>query len=155
MRPDVSVRVAHDRDVAELARLRRLMDAEEGFEPGLTFDDDFARWFRTHGGAFTIVVAELDNRLIGTVWLELVERVPRPAEVDPAPVGYVTFTFVEPAHRNAGVGTAMLDALRRIAVEQRCETLIVWPSERSVSLYERAGFAPPGALLEQVLRPLA
>lgn len=148
-----SVRIARDDDVAELARLRRLMDAEDGVAVEPAFDDAFVAWFEAHGRSFTIVVAELDGRLIGTVWLEVVARVPRPSEVDPAPIGYVTFTFVEPEHRNEGVGAAMLARLRDIAIEQRCETLIVWPSERSATLYRRAGFDDPAELLEQVLRP--
>ncbi len=34
------------------------------------------------------------------------------------------------------------------ALEQRLELLIVWPSERSVSFYRRAGFAPSAEMLE-------
>ncbi|HUS61963.1 MAG TPA: GNAT family N-acetyltransferase [Acidimicrobiales bacterium] len=150
--PGVSIRIADEADVRELARLRVLMDAEDGVEAEPEFEDAFADWFGAHGHSFTIVVAELDDRLIGTVWLELIERVPRPSEVDPAPVGYVTFTFVEPGHRNHGIGAAMLSFLRSTAVDRRCETVIVWPSQRSLPLYRRAGYDPPAELLEQVLR---
>src|SRR5262245_49856047 len=88
------------------------------------------------------------DRVIGTIWLERVERVPRPGEPNPQPIGYVTFTFVESAHRNAGVGAALLAALATYAREHDFETLIVWPSDASVRLYERAGFLPPVELRE-------
>lgn len=127
------------------------MDAEEGVEGPPSFPATFRHWYADHGHRFSVIVAELAGRLIGTVWLERVERVPRPSEVPAAPLGYVTFTFVEPEHRNEGVGRQMLDSLRREARSQDFETLIVWPSERSVSLYQRAGFRPPAEILEQVL----
>jgi hypothetical protein len=30
-----------------------------------------------------------------------------------------------------------------------CDTLVVWPGERSAPLYRRAGFGPPEELLER------
>lgn len=148
----ISVRRATPGDLDELVRLRVLMDAEDGVAAESAFPATFRDWYAVYGDRFSIIVAELAGRLVGTVWLERVERVPRPSEVVAAALGYVTFTFVEVEHRNAGVGRRMLEFLRDEATAQRHETLIVWPSEKSVSLYHRAGFRPPNELLEQVLR---
>lgn len=145
------IRCAVATDVGELARLRALMDIEDGVVEPAGFGEQFARWFERHSHRFTIVVAQSGDRLVGTVWLERVERVPRPGEVDPAALGYVTFAFVESVYRNQGVGTAMLGRLRAAAVEEGCAVLIVWPSERSIPLYRRSGFASPSELLEQRL----
>jgi GNAT superfamily N-acetyltransferase len=127
------------------------MDSEDGIAEPAGFHGQFARWFESHGHRFTIIVAEAGERLVGTVWLERIERVPRPSELDPAALGYVTFTFVESPHRNRGVGAAMLERLRAVAVESACAVLIVWPSERSIPLYQRSGFASAPDLLEQRL----
>ena len=142
------IRVATAADVEELARLRALMDSEEGVAEPPEFRRHFVRWFDRHGHRFTVFVAELGDRLVGTVWLQRVERVPRPGEIDPSALGYVTFMFVEEMYRNQGVGTAMLDGLLSAARAEGHQVLIVWPSDRSAPLYRRSGFASPAELLE-------
>ena len=104
----VTIRVATDGDVDQLAEVREEMDAEDGVPVPDGFRELFAEWYREHGSAFTIVVAQAEGRLIGTIWLERVERVPRPSEPRPAAVGYVTFTFVRAEYRNTCVGSGML-----------------------------------------------
>jgi GNAT superfamily N-acetyltransferase len=145
---DLQLRRAVPTDVNELARLRALMDIEDGVSEPTEFRAKFADWFERHGHKFIVFVAELTDRLVGTVWLERIERVPRPGEVDPAAIGYVTFAFVEKPYRNQGIGAAMLEQLHAAAHADRYEVLIVWPSDRSVPLYRRNDFAPPNELLE-------
>jgi ribosomal protein S18 acetylase RimI-like enzyme len=83
-----------------------------------------------------------------------VEKVPAPGEQSDE-LGYVTNTYVTPAYRNQGLGRALLNALEHYARDQRMDTLIVWPSQRSVSLYRRAGFSSPAELLELPIEPSA
>lgn len=147
----LQIRDAVASDVGELARLRALMDIEEGVAEPTGFRKEFARWFERHGHRFRICVASSGDRLVGTVWLERVERVPRPAEGRPCALGYVTFTFVERGHRNQGVGAAMLERLRAVALTEGYVALIVWPSDRSIPLYRRSGFASSHELLEHRL----
>jgi GNAT superfamily N-acetyltransferase len=144
----LNVRTATASDLDTLAQLRTQMDAEDGVAAPDGFRDHFIRWFQRHGDRFTVLVAEHDHRIVGTIWLERVERVPRPSEICPSAVGYVTFMFVTEAYRNRGVGTAMLNRLRLEARDEGCEVLVVWPSDRSVPLYVRNGFARPPGLLE-------
>ena len=151
MNSAVTIRKATAEDLDQLVQLRLEMDAEEGAAPAPGFPDQFREWYSAYSERFTVVVADLHGQLLGTVWLERVERIPRPAGVPAAPFGYVTFTFVTREHRNAGIGQQMLELLRSEALKMGCETLIVWPSERSTTLYERGGFSRPGDLLEQPL----
>ncbi len=55
--------------------------------------------------------------------------------------GYLTNVFLTPALRNQGRGTALLSDLVNWAREEGLEFLLVWPSDRSRTLYIRAGFA--------------
>ena len=61
--------------------------------------------------------------------------------------GYVANVYVEPEHRDRGVGRAMLDEAVAYADEQGFARLVLSPSERSVPFYERAGFAPATSLM--------
>jgi GNAT superfamily N-acetyltransferase len=92
-------------------------------------------------GRWTIWVAESGGGLVGTLWVERVDKVPRPYE-RPERWGYVTNVYVAPEHRNAGLGRRMLDVTVEEAKASNWELLLLWPSELSGAFYARAGFKP-------------
>ncbi|MFD9704516.1 GNAT family N-acetyltransferase [Lentzea sp. NPDC059081] len=55
------------------------------------------------------------------------------------------------AHRERGIGTALLDAAVAHARARSCARIVLSPSERSVPFYRRAGFGPATMLLARVL----
>jgi GNAT superfamily N-acetyltransferase len=142
---EIPIRVATADDVDALARLRWQMTDEEGDvrEPLADFLPRFreavARFEAS--GSWTIWVAVADDRVVGCLWLKRIERVPRPNR-DAVRMGYVTNVYVEPAWRNRGIGSRLLAAVRAVAERERLAELFVWPSERAVTLYRRAGYAP-------------
>ena len=103
-------------------------------------------------GRWTIWIAvERDTeRLVGTAFLQRIDKVPRPYPRAPA-WGYVTNVYVVPELRNAGVGRRILDALVRDTREAGLDTLLLWPSQRAVPFYLRAGFGSPPSALELAL----
>lgn len=109
--------------------------------------EDFAARFRgalgdfLSSGRWTIWVAEASGHLVGTLWVERVDKVPRPYE-RAEQWGYVTNVYVAPEHRNAGLGRRMLDAAVEAARASSWELLLLWPSELSGRFYARAGFKP-------------
>lgn len=84
-------------------------------------------------------VAEKDAELIGVISLILVNKIPSPYEINGC-WGYVTNVYVRPAYRNNGVGKKLLSFVKDQAVAEKCELLVVWPSDRSYPFYKRAGF---------------
>ena len=97
------------------------------------------------GSTWAVFVGEGDGRLLGMVWVQLVERVPRPIEAARS-YAYITSVYVEAEHRNAGLGRRILDAAVAWIRAEDIDTVVLWPSERSVPFYERAGFAPSDSL---------
>jgi len=85
-------------------------------------------------------VAQANEQLIAALTIIKVPKVPAPDDLDGC-WGYLTNVYTLPEHRNQGVGSALLAHARHWASAQRMELLIVWPSERSVPFYQRAGFA--------------
>ena len=90
-------------------------------------------------GRWALWVAQSDGRIVPNAFVQVVPKVPRPGRFDDA-IGYVTNVYVEPKERGHGVGTELLRHVGAWARERDLELLIVWPSERSRTLYARAGF---------------
>lgn len=55
---------------------------------------------------------------------------------------YLACMYVEPAHRGAGIGTAILNRLLARAKEQGYDVVLLNSSELGRPLYEKAGFQP-------------
>lgn len=65
----------------------------------------------------------------------------------------MTSVYALPEVRNQGIGSLLLRRVIEWAKEQRLELLLLWPSERSVPFYERAGFVRSPDALELHLEP--
>lgn len=95
-------------------------------------------------------VAEHDRRIIGQLWLQLIEKVPNPiAECETH--GYITNVFVIPEERGKGVGTALLSKAIECCREARVDSVILWPTPESRTIYERHGFEVRDDVMELVL----
>jgi GNAT superfamily N-acetyltransferase len=150
---EVAVRRAGPEDAGELARLRwrfRTEEEPEHDEPWESFATWAAPFFRRalSGDRWAMWLATADGRAVGCACVQVVEVVPRPNRPEQRAWGYVTHVYVEPEHRG-GMGAALVEKAVRWAESEGLETLLVWPSGRSVSLYRRAGFAEPADLLER------
>jgi ribosomal protein S18 acetylase RimI-like enzyme len=148
------IRAATPEDADELARLRWDFRVEHGTPVTRTFEE-FASEFRAfvtdalaEEAPWRAWVAHADGRLVGCLWLQLVEKVPHPSRGRwERPIAYVTNAYVEPGLRDAGLGTRLLDAALEFAREHEVAEAVVWPTPRSVSFYRRAGFGTVSAPL--------
>lgn len=139
------IREAGAGDADELARLRWEFSAEahEPAEERSAFLERMATSVRRYlAGAWTIWVVENPEeagRLVGCLYLQRVEKVPRPYP-RAAHLGYVTSVYLAPRWRQGGIGTRLVDAAVARAREEGLDLLILWPSPRAETLYRRAGF---------------
>jgi GNAT superfamily N-acetyltransferase len=148
------VRTATVADAAQLAGLRWAWRIDD--EPGRasrehrdSFVERFVA-FATAGGIddrWTVWVAEDDGRIVSNIWIYRVPKVPNPGTTS-RDFGYVTNVYTVPDARDLGIGTELLAAVKAWAHEVDLEMLIVWPSDRSVPWYRRAGFEPSPEMLE-------
>ena len=65
---------------------------------------------------------------------------------------YVSNVFVQPAFRG-GIGARLLEAALAWARSHGVDRVLLWPSARSVTLYERHGFTHRGDVMELALGP--
>jgi GNAT superfamily N-acetyltransferase len=145
-----AIELASPDDIDELARLRHALYDEYG-DADLPLTA-YLPAFRTFAlSALTdrrwrAWVAREDGRIVATMWIQVVERVPQPIGAGDGTIGYLTNAFVEPRHRNQGLGTRMLTEIREWARAEGVGTILCWPApgEDAERFYARAGFGRGG-----------
>jgi GNAT superfamily N-acetyltransferase len=134
----LAVRIATAEDVPALAILRA-----EGHASEPEFERRMAGWLADEGARRTTWLATLDGAPAGMASLLEYRRMPRP-RVPPSRWGYVSNMYVSPHLRDRGIGAALLHAVVATADDRGYVRLVLSPSERSISLYRRAGFVDAG-----------
>ncbi len=151
----LEVRRATPTDATALAALRfafrssigAAVEAEDAFVArcaawmGVRLADD-VRW--------RVWILEAASEPVGNIWLQLIEKLPNPVE-EYETHGYVTNFFVRPEHRGGGGGSRLLKAMLAECESSSVDTIILWPTPQSRSLYERHGFSNSDAVMTRIL----
>ncbi|HZI49026.1 MAG TPA: GNAT family N-acetyltransferase [Pyrinomonadaceae bacterium] len=150
-----AIRFAKPSDADELAQLRYALRASTGraTEPEEDFIKRCAIWMRDHlkTDEWQCVVAEVNEQLVGALWVQLVEKIPNPrAEAEHH--AYITNFYVQEDTRGTGIGSRLLRAALDWCSERDVHAVILWPTERSRSLYERFGFAVRDDIMELIVK---
>ena len=146
------IRLATPADAAVLAEMRYEFRAAQGdaVEDRDVFVARCTAWMAqrlTDEGAWRCWVAERGGRVMGHLWLQLIEKIPNPV-IELEKHAYLTNFFVRPELQGQGTGQRILDAALTFCREQRVDSVILWPTQRSRPLYERNGFAVRDDIME-------
>jgi GNAT superfamily N-acetyltransferase len=145
------VRRAGAADARAMAELRYAFRTELAppAEPEREFVERAAAWLadRLERGSWTGWVACEQQEIVGLVLAHLVEKVPNPV-TEPESLGYVSSLYVLPRCRGRGLGADLLLTALDACREAGVETVVLWPSQRSVPLYLRHGFRRQGDVME-------
>ena len=149
------IRRAGPDDAAELARLRYEFRTEQRrpTESEAIFRERCRKWMAERllpEAAWRCWVAVHQEKLVGTLWLQLIEKLPNPGD-EPERHGYISSVYVVPAVRRAGVGSALLATALQECNEQELDAVFLWCTPQSRALYQRNGFVRRDELLERVL----
>ncbi|MDQ3919829.1 MAG: GNAT family N-acetyltransferase [Acidobacteriota bacterium] len=148
----VNIRLATESDAHALAGLRYEFRSSVGVadERESEFVGRCRRWMSERlreGGAWRCWVAERERELVGNLWAQLIEKIPNPA-VEPERHAYITNFYVREGERGRGTGSLLLAAALGWCRTSGVHAVVLWPTERSRSLYLRHGFAVREDLLE-------
>lgn len=149
----LAIRRATPEDATDLARLRYELRAAI-YSPEETAEAFVARcetWMAERlrpESPWRAWVAVSGGELVGTVWLQLLEKLPNPV-AEPERHGYVSNLFVLPSHRGYGLGAALMEAALRECDDSAVDAVVLWPTPRSRSLYQRFGFGVRDDLMER------
>ena len=148
---DIEIRVATEADANTLARFRlELRSNARKIEGEVEFIERCAAWMRKtlrSDSRWRAWIAERGPTPLGNVWAQVVEKIPNPASETECYV-YLTNFYVRDAHRGQGIGTQLLSAVLEWCKANNAHTVILWPRERSKTLYARHGFTAAGDLMQ-------
>ena len=148
------VRRAIAADANGLAELRFAFRASLA-EPVESRPEFLARcttWMRSRLGGETpwrAWILEANSGPAGTVWLQIVEKLPNPV-VERELHAYITNFFVQADHRGRGAGGRLLSAALAECEALGVDTVFLWPTPQSRTLYERHGFATKDSVMFRV-----
>ncbi len=135
-------------DIPQLVALRWASSLEDGTirEERTVFDTRMRAFLEAAlaDPRWTVWVADDAGEIVSTMYTQWVAKVPRPWPSQPWV--YLSSVFTRAERRNEGIGSRLLSTVREWAAARGFESILLWPSERSVPFYERAGFHTADAL---------
>ena len=151
---DPQIRLAETSDVPTLARLRYALRSSTGTatEPEADFLRRCAGWMQQHlnHSHWHCWVAEVEGELIGAIWLQLIEKIPNPRS-EKEHHAYITNFYVRESARGSGIGSDLLKAATTWCRVHDVDRVVLWPTDRSRSLYNRHGFAVRDDVMELIV----
>jgi GNAT superfamily N-acetyltransferase len=147
------IRPAIPEDAEELARLRHGFRTE--WQPATEPEAEFRRrctlWMKDRlapDSRWRCWVAVTEERLVGTIWLQVIEKLPNPGDESELH-GYVSSVYVVPPLRNAGVGTGLVTVCLAECDALGVDAVFLWATPDSRRLYQRHGFDLRDDLLDR------
>ena len=150
----VRIRVAKSTDCSALAELRYQFRAEAGSatETKSRFIRRCASWMKKRvcfgSRSWRCWILDDGKRLLGHVCVQLFEKLPNPVKDEPELHAYLTNFYVVPEMRSQGFGKRLLDKALSWCRAQGIDSVILWATPESRSLYRRYGLAEPVDILE-------
>ena len=146
------IRLARPTDALSLARMRYAFRAEAGAatETEAYFVKRCRVWMAERIQAkntWRCWIAERGARLLGNIWVQLIEKMPNPV-AEPELHAYITNFYVIGKVRGKAIGTKLLHTAVTWCRRNRVDAIILWPAPRSRSLYLRHGFVRGHDILE-------
>lgn len=143
----MEIRLATMEDIDQLIRMRWDFTLEDYPEMTQNSDgyDAFEKECREFlekaiaGERWHIWIAKENGQVISHIYIELIEKVPRPGRIT-RPFAYMTNVYTVPAWRGKGVGGKLLAQINTWVKENDYEFVIVWPSEEGIEFYKRHGY---------------
>ena len=149
------IRLAEEKDFLQLAHMRwehkKEDDATYGEDniKGIESDEfikeyikEYINFLKTES-VYKIFIMEKNEQIIAAMFVTMIRKVPKPNKKE-SYIAYLTNVYTLKEYRNQGVGTKMLYYLK----QNRCENIIVWPSDKAIDWYTRNGFKSENEILE-------
>lgn len=144
----MNIRLAEENDIEQLIKMRWdfTIEHDETNKIVQTSYEEFEQECHIFlkeaisGNNWFIWVAEEDGVIASQIYIELIQKVPRPGRVT-YPFAYMTNVYTTPEFRNKGIGSLLLTKIHEWIKENRYEFVIVWPSDDSINYYRKNGYA--------------
>ncbi len=154
----MEIRLANIDDYEQIAEMRwqHAIDEDNDYGERHTCDidkDEYigkVRRFLTTNQEYKIFVGVENDKVISCMFVYLIPKVPNPNGED-AYIAYLTKVYTLKEYRGRRVRTQLLDYIKSYLDEMRCELIFVWPSDNSITWYEKNGFSRENEIMECIL----
>ena len=149
------IRKAEEKDFIRLAKMKWQHCAEDDEDYGENnlknvdkndFIEKFIDFLTAHK-EYNIWVAEVGGKIVSAMFVYMIPKTPKPNGKSKY-IAYLTNVFTIKEYRNQQIGTKLLEHIKKSLTEEKCELIFVFPSDKSVSFYERNGFSPENEIFE-------
>ncbi|HAM81582.1 GNAT family N-acetyltransferase [Ornithinibacillus bavariensis] len=141
----MNIRLAETKDINQLIKMRWHntieFDESKKDEPYEEFEKECQIFLENalNSNQWFIWVAEDKGKIISHIYIELIQKVPRPGRIT-HPFAYMTNVYTIPEYRNQGVGSNVLSSINKWIKENKYEFVIVWPSDEAINYYKKNGY---------------
>ena len=151
----MEIRLANEPDYKELALMKWEHGAEDDIDYGEhnldgvnkdEFIEEFVAFLKAHKG-YNIIVAEENGVVVSAMFVYLIPKLPKP-NGNAKYIAYLTNVYTKKEYRNKGIGTQIMNYIKSILIEKKCELLFAWPSDNSIAWYQRNGFSEDNEIFE-------
>ena len=143
----MQIRLAERKDIDQLIQMRWDFTVEHNETK--TFEESDLEVFKIECRSFLenaiesetwfIWVAEKESKIVSHIYIELIQKVPRPGRVT-YPFAFMTNVFTVKDYRNLGIGSKLITTINEWSKNRKYEFIIVWPSDDSIDFYRRNGY---------------
>ncbi|MBR2175989.1 MAG: GNAT family N-acetyltransferase [Clostridia bacterium] len=154
----MKIRIANEKDYSELALMKWEHGAEDDIDYGEhnldgvdkdEFIDEFISFLKEQT-EYEIFIAEDNGYPVSAMFIHLIPKLPKP-NGNAKYIAYLTNVYTKKAYRNQGIGTKLLDFIKKYLTDKKCELLFAWPSDNSAAWYQRNGFKEENEIFECAL----
>ncbi|WP_096154248.1 MULTISPECIES: GNAT family N-acetyltransferase [Bacillus] len=151
------IRLAEDKDIQSLIKMRWdfTIEHDETKKIAQTSYESFEKECKSflvdaiNRDQWFIWVAEVEEKVVSHIFIELIHKVPRPGRVT-YPFAYMTNVYTIPEFRSMGIGSKLISKVNEWTKENKYEFIIVWPSEDSINFYKKNGYVHSTEPMEYV-----
>jgi GNAT superfamily N-acetyltransferase len=148
----MKVRPAAEADIADIVRMGRHFWAQTFFKDITYCPDSIAYQCRLMMEHKLLLMGEVENQVVGSVGALAVPLYGNLSVL----VASELFWYVEPEHRNSGIGKLMLDGIEKAAKERGVHVFSMMAlesvePEKAAAIYNRLGYVPTEHAFSKVL----
>lgn len=149
----MNYRRASAKDLDELSQMRWAFQTESAESDPVWTKEQFIQacaGFYTstiESPSWIFWVAEDEDKIVAHVSIHIINNIPSPYRFINK-WGYLTNVYTAQTYRNYGIGAQLLELAIEHAKGEGIETLIVWPSDKSIAFYNRLGFTGINDIME-------
>ncbi len=143
----MNLRLAEIKDIEQLIKMRWDFTLED-YETGRIKENEYNNFYSEcrdfllnamNSKQWYIWVAEIEGKIVSHIYIELIQKVPRPGRVT-NPFAFMTNVYTLKEYRGKGIGGKLISKVNKWVSEMKFEFVIVWPSEQGVNFYNRNGY---------------